>query len=67
MPGRLPGECSLSELMGDLDLVLVEDIFPLEEREAKNDSSSIEDMVVAAVAVEFERCENFILSAVVVV
>ena len=58
---------SLSDSDGDpsLDFVLLESFLLLDDREAKNDSSSIVETVVAAV--EFERRDDFMLSMVVVV
>jgi len=58
---------SLSDSDGDpsLDFVLLESFLLLDDREAKNDSSSVVETVVAAV--EFERRDDFMLSMVVVV
>jgi hypothetical protein len=52
---------SLSESPGPGDLPLFNNFLDFDDdRVAKKDSSSIVDMVVAVVAVEFDRCENFI-------
>ena len=52
----LKGPCSESDVESTNDVLLFDNFLPLEEREEKKDvSSSIVDIVVAAVAVEFER------------
>jgi hypothetical protein len=63
--GRLRDPLSESTGEPSLDLVFFETVLPLDDRDAKNESSSIVDIVVAAVAVELDRCEDFMLSSVV--
>ena len=59
---------SLSESVGDpsRDFVLLDSFLPFDDRDAKRVSSSIVETVVAAVNVELDRCEDLMLSIVVV-